>query len=207
MNHKKIKNFWEECNTTFAHITTDDWLKSRENLFNLYARKIKYFNIDLDGKKIIDYGIGGGHLGMYLLSNFKIKKYIGIDIAERSIISAKENLSSHENVELFLTPVSFRDLESDIFISLAVIQHFPSLEYLDDFLTNLNNSAAKELLLQIRYSKDNKFSKSYETHSDVRLGCQTSPEYLSFRLNNYRLEKKSNIENKNNYQYLYFKLN
>jgi hypothetical protein len=80
-----VREFWEKCNTTFAHITTEDWLKDKKSLFNLYSNKIKEFKINPANKRIIDYGIGGGHLGMYLLENFKIKRYIGLDIAEMII--------------------------------------------------------------------------------------------------------------------------
>ena len=205
MSQEKIKNFWENCSTTFAHITTDDWLKSKDNLFSLYYKKLKYFKINPNDKSITDYGIGGGYLGKYLLSNFNINKYIGIDIAERSIESAKKNLSSYRNVEFYLTPVNFKDLDSDLFISLAVIQHFPNLKYLNDFLSNLNVSNIEELLLQIRYSEENKFSKSYKTHADARLGCQTNSEYMLSRLTNYQLAGESSIEPETNYQYLYFK--
>lgn len=206
MIKNNVKDFWENCSTTFAHITTGEWLKSKNNLYKLYDRNLKYFNINPVDKTVIDYGIGGGYLGMYLLSNFKIKKYIGIDIAERSIKSAKKNLSSRKNVEFYLTPVDFKDLNSDIFISLAVIQHFPSLEYLDDFLINLNQSKIGELLLQIRHSDINKFSESYETHADARLGCQTNYVYLLSKLTNYRLDNRSEIEKETKYQYLFFKL-
>lgn len=206
MKDNKIKHFWENCSTTFAHITTDEWLKGKDNLYKLYDRNLKYFNIDPHNKTIVDYGIGGGYLGMYLLSNYKLKKYIGIDIAERSIKSAKTNLAPYKNIELHLTPVEFIDLNPDLFISLAVIQHFPSQAYLNDFLINLNNSKSKELLLQIRYDKKNKFSKSYETHSDARLGCQTNSNYMLSKLSNYKLENESKIEDRTNYQYLYFKL-
>lgn len=205
MKNNLVKNFWENCNTTFAHITTDDWLKNKENLISVYSKNIKRFRIDPNNKKVVDYGIGGGYLGQYLLSNYSISEYIGLDIAERSLDAAKKNLSKYKNVSLHLTPVNFSKFGADIFFSFAVIQHFPNKKYLDDFLTNLDNSGISELLLQIRHNKSTIFSKKYETLSDARLGCRTNSKYLLKNLKKYQLCEESQINTESQYQYLHFK--
>lgn len=205
MKNNLVKNFWEKCNTTFAHITTDDWLVDQRSLINVYSKNIERFAIDPTSKIIIDYGIGGGYLGKHLLSNYSISEYIGIDIAERSINAAKHNLANYKNVQFHLTPIDFSKFNADIFFSFAVIQHFPNKTYLDNFLANLNDSGISEILLQIRYNNSTIFSKKYETISDARLGCQTNSKYLLKNLKNYQLCNSSQINTENKYQYLYFK--
>jgi 2-polyprenyl-3-methyl-5-hydroxy-6-metoxy-1,4-benzoquinol methylase len=200
----KVKDFWENCGSTFAHLTVDQWLKDKKSLFETYQSNFLKFNIDPSNKSIIDYGIGGGYLGEYLLSNYSINNYIGIDIAERSIKVAKDNLKEYNNVEFHLSPMDFSKLKADLFISFAVIQHFPNKEYLEDFLKNLNSSNISELLLQIRHNRTTKFTDSYESHSDVRLGCVTNPSFISKILTKYKIQSKTNIQKENNYQYLYF---
>jgi hypothetical protein len=92
-----------------------------------------------------------------------------------------------------------------LFISLAVIQHFPDKEYLDSFLKNLNNSTISELFIQIRHAEVTSFSSSYSTHEEVRLGCHTNSEYLLNILNNYEIIKFSQVYEESKYQYLQFK--
>jgi len=204
MNISDSKKFWEKCDTTFAHITPNKWLRNRSDLIKSFGKK--YGPFDLSNQTIIDYGIGGAFQGIYLLENLNIKKYIGIDIAKRSLDAAKENLKKYDSyrVTLLRAPVEFKQFKADVFTSFAVIQHFPNQEYLDDFLNNINRSGIPKLILQIRYSKNNKFSGSCKTQDDVMLGCQTSKEYMLSKLIKYKCVKEGNIHEGSNYQYLYF---
>lgn len=206
MINDKPKKFWESCDTTFAHITPNRWLKSKENLVNSFSNKFGPF--DPSGKTIADYGIGAAHLGIYLMDNIDIKKYIGIDIAQRSLDAAAKNLSNYDQskIQLMLTPVDFSKLNADIFCSFAVIQHFPSEEYLNEFLINLKNSGIPEIILQIRYSESNTFSQDYDTQDGAMMACRTNKEYITKVLKKYDCVKASNIDDRTKYQHLHFKI-
>lgn len=204
MDIKKVKSFWETCNTTFAHITAKEWLVSPEYMINSF--KFKMGPIDPTGKTIIDYGIGGAYLGIYLFNNFNIKKYIGIDISQRSLDAANKNLLKYLNFELLLSPINFNTIKADVFVSFATIQHFPNKKYLDDFLSNLNNSNIKEIALQIRYAKTNEFNNKYKTQEDVMMGCCTNKKYIISILTKYDCILKGKVNKNSNYQYLYFKI-
>ena len=200
----EVKSFWEKCDKTFAHITPNRWLRSKTELVASFKKYHGPF--DLNSKTIIDYGIGGGFQGIYLFENLKIKKYIGIDIAERSLKVAKRNLEKYDSkkISLLLLPVDFYKLNADIFTSFAVIQHFPNKEYLDKFLNNINKSRIPELILQIRHSERNKFSGSLDKQKDVAFACRTNKRYLLSKLTNYSCIEESQIYEITDYQFLYF---
>ena len=201
----KSKKFWETCDTTFAHITPNRWLKSKDQLVNSFSSH--FYTFDPKNKVVVDYGIGAAHLGIYLLENKNIKKYVGIDIAQRSLDAAKLNLSKYDQkkIDLELAPIDFSSIGADIFCSFAVIQHFPDRQYLDEFLINLRNSGIPELILQIRHAKVNTFSNDYDTQNGAMMACRTNKGYVSKVLQYYACVKDSEIDAKTKYHTLYFK--
>jgi SAM-dependent methyltransferase len=206
----QLKEFWETCDTTFAHVTIDKHLKNYKDLTQGWD---KHFLAQLNAVKplsnttILDYGIGGGYLGIHMYSSYNINKYIGIDISERQLKYAKHNLQQFNiNYELLLTPVEFKNIQCDIFISQAVIQHFPDVEYLNNFLTNLNSSDIPFIMLQIRYNKNTLFTHgNYNNIKEVVNRCHTNNEYIGFQLNKYN-NMYTSIPLKNNYQFLFYQI-
>jgi len=161
--------------------------------------------MEFKNKTVIDYGLGGGWLGRYLFRNKEIKKYIGIDVAKRSLEVAENVLNQWVNQCKFcLTPVQFKHLRADIFISLACIQHFPSKDYLLGFLDNVDTSDIPDVVLQIRNGETD-FNGAYEAEGDVGRACRTTPEFVSKYLPGYSLEFASEANPKSGYQYLVFK--
>lgn len=204
MNIEDSKKFWENCDETFAHITANKWLKSRNELVKSFG--LRYGPFNPSGKTLIDYGIGAAYQAVYLFENSNITKYVGIDIADRSLKAAANNLKKYDQnkIQLIKAPVDFSKLNADIFTSFAVIQHFPDEKYLNDFLKNIRDSSINEVILQIRYSKSNEFSGSCKTQDDVMMGCRTNKEYILSIMDNYKCIQYSNVHDKSNYQYLYF---
>lgn len=199
-NYTEIyEEFWEQCDRAFAHLDINDHLVSQESLYNSWKRSfVKYFS--WEGKSVADYGIGGGYLGQMLLSEFEIAKYSGIDISQRSLDEARDNLNTYTSQTAFYkSTVNFSTIDVDIFVSLACIQHFPNQEYLDSFLTNINNSTIPDVMLQIRRGNDLTFQPD-----NPILSCVTNYEYMSGLLSNYMLTYAS-FPAKNNYQYLVLK--
>lgn len=202
MEIKQVKDFWEKCDISFAHLTADRHLGGYDKLTKFW--ETRFLNdlskiIDLSTSVVIDYGTGAGYLGMYLNEKHNIKKYIGIDIAERSIAEAEKNLQKTDaDYILLLAPVIFSDLEPDVFISQAVIQHFPTEEYLVDFLENVNMSGSKVVMLQIAEATaitKNKTAQiknnDYLHTNDVVRRCTTYPAFVSEKLTNYTLKSKN----------------
>jgi SAM-dependent methyltransferase len=198
--HKKMRDFWEKCKPTFSHVKTD---KLRQRWYSSFHKNVLQY-LDLKDKVVIDYGIGSGHLGLALF-NRGIKKYVGIDIAQRSLDAAIELLGGRGNMHLTLAPVEFMKFNADIFISLACIQHFPTQEYLDDFLRNIVRANIPVVFLQIRRGKKATFSNSYKSFGSVRLACITNAKYISKRLPGYELTHHHGTK-KDNYQFLKYEL-
>ena len=205
-----LNNFWENCDKNFSHIEISGHLKSYNDLTNNWEinflkelRKI----YSLDNKTIIDYGIGGAYLGIHLKKD-NIKKYIGIDIAKRQLEVAKRNLLNNNiDHELFLSPQDFSAFNADLFISQAVIQHFPDLEYLNNFILNLNSSKIPIIVLQIRYDKLTNFKDgNYCDISEVCWKCTTNNIDILKKLTNYK-NIYEGVVLKNKYQFLFYKLN
>lgn len=185
-----LAEFWNECEPEFAHLETKKWLISEDRLRSEYERNVVWL-LDWPGLTVVDYGIGAGFFGRYLLEFKSVNKYIGIDISERSLDAAKQNLMMfpESDIELMLSSdVDFGTLAADVFVSLACIQHFPSQSYLDSFLSNLDGSGIPRLILQIRHSETTCFLPS-----NPQLACRTNVRYLLNSLSNYSLGYCSSI--------------
>lgn len=193
-----IRDFWEHCDSHMAHLDNEYIKDNPISWVNNYLNKL-----DLSNKVVIDYGLGNGLLGTILFRLYNIKKYIGIDIAQRQLDVAKKNLKGN-NIEFHLSPLNFASLNADIFISQAVIQHFPNIEYLIDFLQNVNRSKCKDVVLHIRNGKT-KFNTKLEKREDWRLACHTNSEFINKYLTNYNLISESSIS-KSKAQYLIYKI-
>lgn len=82
------------------------------------------------GRRVVDYGIGAGLLGVEVLRR-GASHYFGVDISKRSLATATKYLKRHVpeaagRWTLLPAPQSFRSFHADVFVSQAVIQHFPS---------------------------------------------------------------------------------
>lgn len=199
---KKMKEVWEKTRTRNAHLGLDG---EREDMLKRYEALITS-RMKVNGKTIIDFGCGGALFGVHLLTNFKPKKYIAFDIAERSIQQAKKNikdytLSNNYNgnylqcnfIILKEHRWNFAEYNPDIIVCLAVMIHFPTKIYLDNFLKTCNESGAKKLVLEIRDTgKGTQFQKTpYETVTQTLLACITNEKYVSERLTNYTIADKT----------------
>ena len=207
-----MKDFWETFDLSYSHIVLKGGL---EYLVRGWERDFIRF-YDLENKNVADYGCGGGYLGMHLLSNHNINKYKAIDISQRSLDYSSKNLESYKDkTSFYLTPVDFSELEVDVFISLACIQHFHSREYLISFLENLNTSEIPELMLQIRNDEDTLFvgeggwvdelvSERDAYYERSRL-CHTNKDFLLEHLTNYELTLDRHGITNTDYQFIGFK--
>jgi SAM-dependent methyltransferase len=192
-----MKIFWENCPYSTAHI--GDRISQRA--IKGYIQNCQP-HISLDEKTVIDYGTGGGGIGEYITRIHRINKYIGIDISQRSIDVAKKRMSKFRKKEFYLTPVEFGDLGGDIFISLAVIQHFPDLHYTIDFFENLNRSKIPELFLQHRHADPAEFiGHKYKAVDKVLASCKINIGFMRDLLTNYNPGWISPVSEVSKYQY------
>ena len=199
-----VKDYWESCAFKYAHLNDgkERLLRAGTPLEAIYKENFMDF-IDFEGKVMLDYGIGCGVLGRYLFENRKLKKYIGIDIAARTLKIASHVLRKHP-VMLALAPQDMRRYKADILTCLACIQHFPDERHLQGFLENVNKSKVKYAVLQIRSAKKMIFNNAYEEKGNIGEACLTNKKYISDRLTNYKLIKNSKVF-PNKYQYLIYK--
>lgn len=190
-----MKSVWEDTDCINAHLNDEERHYKR---FEKYV--IPYINFN--NRSVIDYGCGGAWLGKLLLEKYKIKNYCGIDISERSLKFAANNLCSFRLYKLYH---NLEMNEADILICLTVIQHFFTLKVLRDFLKMCNKSKIKTILLQIRYSMNNKniFIKDNKNKKDVIMACQTSEKYITKNMNNYKLDRIIEYK-KPRYLYLFY---
>lgn len=189
---EKMKKVWETTVTRNAHLGLDG---EREDMLKRYEALVTS-RINVNNKTIIDFGCGGGLLGVHLLNNFKVKKYIAYDLATRSLKIAMENLREFNNTEFnYISRYvwDFAEKKPDIIICLAVIIHFPTQVYLDNFLKTCNESGAKKLVLEIRDTgKGNVFQKNpYASVKQTILACNTNEKYVSSKLTEYSLIDKT----------------
>lgn len=204
------KKYWNEiAGKGYAHLIPERGrdLKKDSDVLKVYTSQFLN-DLEFKGKHLLEYGIGGGFLPLYLFENRRLNKYTGIDIAQRSLNVAKKTLDNYsDKCSFYLAPTDFSQFKADIFITLACIQHFPSEEYLDTFLKNLNNSKITDIVLQIRNNKNTLFNNAYygKEIGNVGLACQTNPDYISNHLFKYRKKYESSVMEGSRYQYIIYK--
>lgn len=184
-----MKKTWNTLPYRLAHFGVSG---EREMLLQRFETLLTD-KIDVTGKTIIDYGCGGGLLGLHLLSKFKIKKYIAYDISERSIERAKAELKKFGNTEFNLVPIphswDFRSKSPDIIACFACIIHFPTRLYLGNFMQECNKSNAEYLVFEIRDNGHGTLfqKKPYSSKGSVIRACYTSAKDIAGMLENYDL--------------------
>jgi SAM-dependent methyltransferase len=187
----RIKNFWEKTSPRNAHLGESG---EAPEMMSRYKKVLK--DIRIAGRTFLDFGCGGGLLGKYVLEKGAFK-YIGYDVAERSIRIAEANTSSFVNREFILIRHHHWDLfirQPDIIVCLACIIHFPSREYLDNVLQTFDESNADHIILEIRDTGDGTVfhEKPYQKGTmSVIMACRTNEKYISERLKNYELIDKT----------------
>jgi predicted RNA methylase len=193
MRNEEIRKAWNErVGTTSAHIIIDKWLGDYKTLTENYnARILK--KIDWTGKTVIDYGTGGGWCGKYLFEEKGISKYIGFDIAPRSIEHARATLNGRNaELNLILTIPDFKEYKADVFLCLAVIRHFPDKPYTDEFFQKLNRSKFKTLAISYRDGLAQEYQKSpYKTTSEIAHACKLTIDDVKKYLPKYELTHKT----------------
>jgi 2-polyprenyl-3-methyl-5-hydroxy-6-metoxy-1,4-benzoquinol methylase len=185
-NNQKVKDFWENCPEHFSHT------KKNYNQLVIHWREAFLTLFNFDQKIILDYGIGAAYFGYYLLKNCNIKYYYGLDIAERSLIKAKNLLTKNNftNFSLHNITENIQFKNVDIVVCQQVIQHFPDKETLDNFLHFIATINPKKIMLQFQLcvDKNNEYefnNSEYKTIQDVVRSCRVSEHYVLTKLNQY----------------------
>lgn len=211
MNEADIVDAWEKrVGPETAHIEAGKFLKLAA-LNDMFQRSLKW--VDLPGKTLIDYGCGGGFLGEYLFNNDSgIKKYIGMDIANRSLIAARGRLDKIVNEDkaffIKIDPKGIKNLDSlkaDILTCFNVVQHFPDKEYFNYFFEQLEKSGIPEIVLNVRYGETRFQVQPYKTTHEINLANWTNSGDVLKLLPSYDLIKKSHRKGQK-FEYMYFKL-
>lgn len=186
-----LKDFWNKSSDKISHLNMNN--KDITFVIQLFEKYIGQYD-DFNNKSITEYGVGGGYITNYILSNYKPSKYLCIDINDRCLEEVKKL-----GVDVSDVPEEFK--ECDIFICVATIQHFPSEEYLIKFLNKLNHSKIKKLYLQIR-DGNKRFNGNLENESSMYQSCVIDGKFITEHLTNYRLIRLSETLKLNNYKYL-----
>jgi hypothetical protein len=157
---------------------------------------------------VVDVGIGSGALGVLLLRDYNLSHYIGVDIAQRQLDAARENLLAHgyreserqgdahaRTFSLTLAPTDFsRYSRCSLLVCQAAMQHFPSREYTIAWLRNVDASGVRWLMLQPRYSATPVFSEWATPGSrsnNVTLGARFDANWILEHMRNYVLRWSS----------------
>lgn len=176
----KYVEFWEHCRHFYAHLREHAYVKCKD----IYTRALSL--VDLEGKTVIDYGCGGGWTGRMLFDYSKIGKYIGVDIAERSLHFARLHMGQCFGSEFYLAPVTLSKIKADALVCFSVIQHMTK-PVMHDFLKNLDGSGILILLLHVRYAENTQFNDAYNEGGSIGECCRTNKKYVSEKLKNYTL--------------------
>lgn len=198
-NAKKMKDmisrFWENTGERNAHLG----LSGNEDFYLKRAKDLVSEVFPVKNKTIIDFGCGGGYIGKQVLDS-GAKRYIAFDVAARSIARAKVNTAEHaektEFIHLKEHRWDFAPYKPDIIVALAVMIHFPTLQYMDNFLNTCERSGAKYLVLEIRNcgrgsrGQANPYSSDcFRPSPQTCLTIETTPEHVAEKLPSYELVK------------------
>lgn len=218
MDVTSLRNWWDSPqNDVFAH---------RANYFNYtlandvseLARNIERRKSfwertwmgalgNITGKTVVDYGVGAGHLGLVLLRDKGIARYVAVDISRSSLEATRTTIAGAglplSRVETHLVPVEFRALNAEIFISLAVIQHFPDAAFVRSFFANLDRSGISVLILQTRATASPQQRETHGGTANAIYGTRLSTARVAELLPSYCLVQHSAISPKTFYQHLH----
>lgn len=193
---RNLKRFWNETPARNAHLGQSG---ETEYLMERYASTLD--GIPLAGKTVLDFGHGGGLLGKFVLEQ-GAERYVGYDVAERSNKVAAENLREFgDKVRLILLQDhrwDFSEHRPDVLVALAVMIHFPTKTYLDNFLATVEASGARRVILEIR-DKGRGTELQPEPYSEASfalrprtcLTCNTDKAYVAARLPSYEVYKET----------------
>ncbi len=202
----QMKVLWEKTAPRNAHLGVSG---ERDMLLDRFKALVTD-KMNVSGKVVVDFGIGGGLLGVHLLTHFRPKMYVGYDIADRSIATAKKNLEQWTNVKLIQIKEhrwSFADERPDIVVCLACIIHFPNKTYLDNVLKELNVSSAKKLVLEVRDRGRGPtwfLPKAYSSPKGPITTCECTEAYVSSILSSYTLKEKTDPSKERGLQVLWY---
>lgn len=148
-----LSKWWDRADTYFAHRRYKSEIEMGTNWHSVWLNR---FCNDgrCNGTTYTEYGIGAGLLGEVLLTEYQAKHYAGIDISKKSRDASLQRLQrlsiSRSRFSLHDVHVPLDQLGSRIFVTQAVMQHFPSLNYTQAFLRRVNECGAEFLMLQPR---------------------------------------------------------
>ncbi len=215
----KMKQVWEATATRNAHLGLD----GEESLMLARYKELVSNRIDVSDKVVVDFGMGGGLLGKHLFSlkpkSRRPAKYVGYDIAERSIARAQEVLLGlplwtpttrmEDHVKLIQIKRhvwSFAEEHPDVIVCLACIIHFPTEAYLRNVLHEMDVSGAKHLVLEIRNTgRGNEFQANpYSTMRKTLLACNTSPDFVNKMLTHFVQMNSTEPSEKTGLQILWY---
>jgi hypothetical protein len=196
---EEMKKFWNTCPPEFSHLKIQDQdlvaVVDWDEAFLKKLNEIMY----LREASVVDYGCGGGQLGSHLHKHYGIRGYTGMDISARSRLGAYHHLQAYccgtdESTKQLWFDICEHDIDfssfiyNQVFISQATMQHFPSVEYLLDFLDNIDGSGIPYVVLQ--YRVDGMTHVTNDNYIDVRevcFKCYTTAKYINDTLTNYNL--------------------
>ena len=222
---ENLAEWWNRnATSTFAHIEySGRILASEQNLTDQWEQRWMHaapINPGASGVStrlwrgatVVEYGIGGGLLGQYLLGTHNISRYIGIDIAERQLRAARHRLDTccRGQYQLLRVDRSLSDDtlstsagSMDVFISQAVMQHFPDDEYSRQFLSVLSRARFPLLMLQVRQA--DRYSMQQFVGTTVAQSHYTTASFLDANLPNHRRLWRSEVYS-NGYVYYWYGL-
>lgn len=211
------KAYWERAPLLMAHIAR----KQQTSLFSEWRRwwldTLNNERHALKAAAVAEYGIGAGGLGLLLLKEFRVRNYTGIDISERQLKHAHSTLKAQGfvhgqsyHLHLAASGLEFRTLRADVFISQAVMQHFPSRAYTEAWLANLDRSGIPTLMLQPRWSATPRFNEwgrhgaPRDNVATVRNGTAFDSDFILEHLRNYELRWASAVRHDHTQGYVYY---
>ena len=192
-----LRDFWNNVDTKFSHINYSGHLGSEYKLKASWQKQWLWrYNGTLKDAVVVEYGIGGGLLGEHLFDDYKIQRYIGIDISERQLAAAAVRLRGRnfrlERVDRLDASIVLNESVT-FFVCQAVIQHFESLDYFYGFAREVERIRAPRMMIQTRDGgptsrSDPRALRSAATMTQVQFATHLSTNDVLARLPSYRKE-------------------
>jgi len=191
-----IKKFLEEQDDLFNHISKPP----NKEVFDLCK---KYIN---KNHKIIEYGIGGGHLINFLKNEVGIRDYVGLDLNDKCLHLCKHQFPKYRFYNLI--EAGLKDIlnyeKGNVFISFSTIQQFPNESYLRNFFNIINNYDFDLIIFNTRFSNNNIFRNNYDDRGIFMRNNFINHNFVVNNLNNHGLKWRSEIFSGSNYCYYIF---
>jgi 2-polyprenyl-3-methyl-5-hydroxy-6-metoxy-1,4-benzoquinol methylase len=148
IKNEKEKRALNHYNKNIKYFDTTKYLNAAMSV-ETFNNIIKYFNIDLNNKNILDFGTGSGETSIHILKNYNINSITAIDYSINRMKKLQKYVNKFNNLQCMVMDVNYFVEDSnnynkyDIIFAFEIIEHLENPKYIISKLKNFLKNDGK----------------------------------------------------------------